>query len=117
MGQETCKCACKGSNLDKLIQPVILLILREGNDMGYGIIKKMEKFSMFENGTPDATGVYRQLRIMEEKGNIAIVEKEEAPQGVKKLYCITEEGKACLENWKSTLEAYEFAVREIREKI
>lgn len=117
MGQGNNKCACRGSNLDKLIQPVILLILREGNDMGYGIIKKMEQYAMFQNGTPDATGVYRQLRLMEEKGNIAVVEQEEAPQGVKKLYCITEAGKQCLENWKSTLEAYEAAVREIREKI
>ena len=61
------KCACKGGNLDRFIQPIILLILAEEADTGYGVFKKMGEFSMFRESRPDATGVYRYLRIMEQR--------------------------------------------------
>ena len=32
------KCACKGGNLDRFIQPIILLILAEEADTGYGAV-------------------------------------------------------------------------------
>ena len=45
------KCACKGGNLDRFIQPIILLILAEEADTGYGVFKKWVNFLCF--GSPD----------------------------------------------------------------
>ena len=52
------KCACQGGTLDRFIQPSILLILTWGESNGYMIIKQMRELSMFQEGLPDATGVY-----------------------------------------------------------
>lgn len=107
------KCPCQGYNLDKFIQPIILLILNERDVSGYGIIKHMQDYSMFRLGSPDATGVYRHLRAMEERGHILLLE-EENEQGVrKKRYHITEEGRECLYAWKQTLLAYRIAVDDL----
>lgn len=111
------KCACRGGNLDRFIQPMILSILMEEPSTGYRIIKGMEKFSMFGNTRPDATGIYRYLRIMEEKGLLEQIEEKEGENKYKKKYRITETGKECLKNWKGTLKNYAKAIEEFVERI
>jgi hypothetical protein len=59
-------CACRGANLSKFIQPVILAILKKGPSKGYGIIQGTTDYATFDK-TPDATGLYRMLRQMEER--------------------------------------------------
>ncbi|MCI6006356.1 MAG: hypothetical protein SOY73_05030 [Blautia sp.] len=78
METEGKKCACKGANLDRFIQPMILLILTDGPDTGYAILKKAGGFSMFREEKPDATGVYRYLRLMEKRGLLEQYECREA---------------------------------------
>lgn len=114
---ESKKCACKGGNLDRFIQPIILLILQEETDTGYGIFKKVGEFSMFTDAKPDATGVYRYLKIMEERGLLEQFEQREAKNKYKMKYRITEEGKKCLQNWRGTLDRYANAIRELVEQI
>jgi hypothetical protein len=45
---ETSKCSCKGYNLDKLLQPSILIILAQQNMHGYMIIQELERRNVFE---------------------------------------------------------------------
>lgn len=114
---ENKKCACKGGNLDRFIQPIILLILMDGADTGYGIFKKVGEFSMFGESKPDATGIYRYLRIMEERGLLARFEHKEAENKYKMKYRITGEGQECLANWKRTLSGYADAILELVKKM
>ncbi|MDD3339841.1 MAG: PadR family transcriptional regulator [Lachnospiraceae bacterium] len=107
------KCACQGYNLDKFIQPIILMILHEEPYSGYGIIQHMQDYSMFRLGTPDATGVYRHLRSMEERHHIELFEEPNEQGVMKKKYRITEEGRECLCSWKQTLLAYRIAVDDL----
>lgn len=107
------KCACKGGNLDRFIQPIILLILLDEVDTGYGIYKRMADFSMFRENKPDVTGVYRYLKIMEQRGLLEQFESREAENKYKMKYRITKEGMACLDNWEHTLSDYAEAILEL----
>lgn len=113
METEGKKCACKGANLDRFIQPMILLILTDGPDTGYAILKKAGGFSMFREEKPDATGVYRYLRLMEKRGLLEQYECREAENKYKMKYRITEDGKQCLGNWKKTLSGYAESILEL----
>lgn len=108
------KCACKGSNLDRFIQPIILLILCGRECTGYSIIKMAGEYSMFRGGSPDATGMYRYLKLMEGRGLIASnIYQEAGTDKTSKKYHITEEGKKCLANWKTTLVEYRTSINEL----
>ena len=117
MSKETKKCACRGGNLDRFIQPIILLILLDGPETGYSIFKRVGEFSMFGENRPDATGIYRYLRIMEERGLLSQFEYKEAENKYKMKYRLTEEGRDCLANWKQTLSRYAEAILQLVEQM
>lgn len=100
------KCSCKGDNLDKFVQTIILKVLYEGDTYGYAILKKIAESSMMNGAKPDPTGIYRQLKNMEEKG-LLVSKKQISDNGnLAKYYNITEDGKQCLLSWISTLKNY-----------
>lgn len=76
-------------------------------------VQKMGEFSMFRESRPDATGVYRYLRIMEQRELLEQFESREAENKYKMKYRITKEGRECLANWKVTLTAYADAISEL----
>jgi len=107
------KCSCNGSNLDKLLQPKILILLAKHNLHGYLIIQKLENKNLFHGEKADSTGIYRTLKTLEEK---SLVESEWDVGGAgtaKKIYKITIEGKKCLANWIHTLEDYKKSIEAI----
>lgn len=100
------KCSCKGDNLDKFVQTIILKVLYECDTYGYAILKKISESSMMKGTKPDPTGIYRQLKNMEEKG-LLVSKKQISDNGnLAKYYSITEDGKQCLLSWVSTLKNY-----------
>ena len=105
------KCSCKGYNLDKLLQPNILILLWNDHRHGYSIIQALEKSDFFYGEKIDPAGIYRTLKKMEEK---ALVESRwEGLEAPKRVYRITAEGEKCLENWIFTLEAYQKTIDQI----
>ena len=73
-------CACKGKNLDKLLQPAILRILYKEDLHGFMLIQKLGESPMFGGTEPDRAGVYRYLKKMESSGLLTSDwEKEESP--------------------------------------
>lgn len=110
---ENIKCSCRGYNLDKLIQPQILILLANKNLHGYSIIQELENSNLFSTEKIDNTGVYRALRILEEKGMVRFewVLDESGP--AKKNYMITDKGIECLNNWIHTLENYKKSIERI----
>ena len=100
------KCACCGDNLDRFVQPVILSILAKQPCNGYTVIKKIPGYATFTESGADPTGVYRYLKIMQNKGLIAKTAIDESDSN-SSVYSITPQGVACLNNWCNTLAAYE----------
>ena len=113
-------CSCQGGNLDKFIQPHILLILQEKSMYGLEIIGELEKRNMFIGHSPDPTGVYRYLKRMEADGQLSSEMKADMPgERPKRVYSVTEEGRRCLANWAVALGQYSVniigLVRDIEE--
>ncbi|AHY45884.1 poly-beta-hydroxybutyrate-responsive repressor [Rubrobacter radiotolerans] len=84
--------------------PVILLSLREWNSYGYELMERSARFG-FEAMNPGT--LYRTLRQMEKDG---IVESSwETSKGgpARRMYSITDAGKAYLDFWAKSLEQYQ----------
>ena len=107
------KCSCKGNNLDRLIQPAILVILADNELHGYSIIQELELKNLFQGHPPDNTGIYRTLHIMEEKELLASGWDIPETGSAKKIYKITEKGRICLKTWIKTLEQYKDTIDNI----
>lgn len=100
------RCSCMGYNLDKLLQPNILILLAEKELHGYSVIQELERKSLFPGEKVDNAGVYRTLKTLESRGFVEAdweLGEESAPR---KVYRITEAGLDCLRNWVETLEQY-----------
>lgn len=100
------KCPCSGSNLDKLIQPLILINLAREDLYGYKIVRLIAESPMFKGTKPDGTGLYRSLKAMEQRG-IVVSSWSLADAGpAKRIYRITDAGVECLSHWITTLGEY-----------
>lgn len=105
------KCSCEGYNLDKLIQPKILVLLNRYHEglHGYRIIEILNQKPLL-NEPADSTGIYRALKTMEEK-KLLLSDWDTSGTGpAKKVYRITEAGRACLMNWVKTLKKYQESI-------
>ena len=103
---DTKECPCKGNNLDKMIQPAILASLAKEELHGYKIIQRVAEMAMLNETKPDATGVYRYLKTMENMGFVTSRWDTTNSGAAKRIFKITKDGYECLCNWISTLEDY-----------
>lgn len=101
--------------MEKFIQPVILSILKKETLTGYGVVKKMQDYSMFRFEQPDMAGVYRYLKTMENRGYLEQVDRqgENHEKTARAGFVITEAGEGCLESWKQTLKAYQLSITDL----
>jgi PadR family transcriptional regulator, regulatory protein PadR len=107
------QCACSGKSLARLVQPAVMAVLARQPSHGYAILQQLEPLAMFQGQGPDATGLYRLLKSMEEKG-LVVSSWDLADSGpAKRRYELTRRGNACLQKWVGTLEQYERAVAEL----
>ena len=102
------KCACKGSFLDRLLQPTILMLLYRKPLHGFSILKEMEKSGIMDYSGIDPTGLYRTLKKMDAAGLLA--SEWDMSDQPRRIYKITEDGKDCLKHWKSTLTDYKKSI-------
>ena len=61
-------CPCTGKNLDRLLQPSILLFLTQNELHGFLLVKKLGESPMFGGVYPDPSGLYRYLKKMQANG-------------------------------------------------
>lgn len=104
------RCSCMGYNLDKLLQPNILILLAEKELHGYSVIQELEQKNLFPGEKVDNAGVYRTLKTLENRGMVEAdweLGEENTPR---KVYRITDTGLDCLRNWIETLEQYRVTV-------
>ncbi len=68
---------------------------------------------MFAGSRPDPAGVYRYLKVMENRGLVSS-EWDVAKSGpAKKIYRITEDGLACLDRWIDSLSEYRDCIQAL----
>jgi DNA-binding PadR family transcriptional regulator len=103
---ELITCPCDGETLDRFIQPAILVVLAGGPLHGYRLVDRISELPGFAGQKPDASGVYRLLKGMEQKGLVASSWDISKSGPAKKCYQITSAGGQCLHRWIRTLENY-----------
>jgi PadR family transcriptional regulator, regulatory protein PadR len=106
-------CPCSGATLDKLVQPAILAALTEGPIHGYRIAERISEMAGQFGEKPDVSGIYRFLKRMEATGLVTSSWETGTKGHAKRLFEITEDGRACLARWTTTLEAYLEAITSL----
>lgn len=114
--EEMAECAALGKSLSRLSQPTILTLLALSDKPlhGYIIVQKAAYSPMFGGKKPDATGIYRALKRMEQAG---LVESHwETPEegSAKRLFELTDKGRVCLRRWIDALACYTLTIEELR---
>lgn len=110
------ECAELGKSLNRLSQPTILTLLAVNDKPmhGYIIVQQAAHSPMFGGKKPDATGIYRALKRMEE-AELVTSEWETPEEGsAKRLFTLTDKGRHCLRRWIDALACYELTLEELR---
>jgi poly-beta-hydroxybutyrate-responsive repressor len=84
--------------------PVILLSLREWNSYGYELMERASGFG-FEAMNPGT--LYRTLRQMEKDGVVESTWETSRGGPARRMYTITDAGRAYLDFWAQSLEQYQ----------
>ena len=111
------ECPCTGKNLDRLIQPAVLAILAKGPLHGYRVVRSLGQMAAFGGRRPDATGVYRFLRAMEERGLVSSAWDLSERGPAKRLFDLSKKGRDCLARWAETLEEYQAQVGRLAQSL
>lgn len=111
------KCACRGSFLDKFLQPALLIVLSKGSSHGFQMIADLEKSGMVSGDSLDPAGLYRTLKRMEAGGLVTSFWDTDSGSKPKRVYSITPEGRHCLSTWETTLKEYRDNIDAILSRI
>jgi len=99
-------CPCSGKTLMKLVRPMIMAILAQGQRHGYALQRELEERIVFLDGTPDLSGIYRALKEMEARGFVESTWETGESGPAKRCYGLTASGRDCLAKWRQTLSIY-----------
>lgn len=110
------ECAALGKSLNRLSQPTILTILAKHDKPmhGYIIVQEAAQSPMFGGQKPDATGVYRALKRMEEAELVTSAWDTPSEGSAKRLFTLTDKGRECLRRWIDALACYRLTLQELR---
>ena len=99
----TCGCSFRSrdfGNIERFIEPCILLLLSKGSSHGYGLMEDLEKHC---GEKVDIGGLYRTLRRMERDGWVKSDWEKNKSGPDRRTYTITSEGKDFLKSATSSL--------------
>jgi PadR family transcriptional regulator PadR len=95
-------CACEERRVPRLLQPFILMALKEKESYGYELIEKIDGFG-FHSSPPDVGAIYKNLRNMEKEGWVKSKWDTKGTGPAKRIYRITPQGEEILHGWAITL--------------
>ena len=99
----TGSCGCAMGHVARLIEPVVLfLVARRGEACGYDLADEVDDFAPAAAG--DRTALYRCLRHLEANGHLVSHWDLPGAGPARRVYRVTGEGRAHLEEWLAALE-------------
>ena len=107
------ECACSGKSLVRMLRPAVMGLLASGPAHGYQLAQRLGQMKMFDCQEPDHAGLYRALKQMKDEGLLTSTWDLAGPGPAKRVFTITDDGTACLGQWKKTLAGYRDAVDEL----
>jgi poly-beta-hydroxybutyrate-responsive repressor len=84
------------------VEPVLLLLLREGETHGYDLAEALVELA--PDDEVDLGNLYRLLRSLEGEGLVVSRWRDDLPGRAKRTYSLTEEGRALLAGWAEALD-------------
>lgn len=90
------------ARVERFAEPAVLLLLRERPAHGYELLEQLPELT---GERVDMGNLYRFLRVLERDGIVTSAWDDEAPGPSKRIYELTDEGRALLDQWASALEA------------
>lgn len=110
---EMVECPCSGRSLPRLLRPAILALLARGETHGYAISQRLSGMRMFAGREPGHPGIYRALKEMADEGLIASAWQTGEVGPARRVFALTDDGRACLERWSTTLRDYRDAINDL----
>jgi PadR family transcriptional regulator, regulatory protein PadR len=89
------------ARIERFAEPAVLLLLRERPAHGYELLEQLPEFT---GERVDMGNLYRFLRVLERDEIVSSEWDDEAPGPSKRIYELTDEGRALLDQWASALE-------------
>ncbi len=90
-------------HLYRFVEPVLLLVLKEkGNSYGYDLLGEVAEYA-FTDGEIEKAVLYRTLRRLEENGYIKSDWNTDEPGPARRVYTLTKDGAAHLQEWAQVL--------------
>jgi PadR family transcriptional regulator, regulatory protein PadR len=89
------------ARVERFAEPAVLLLLRERPAHGYELLEQLPELT---GERADMGNLYRFLRVLERDGIVSSAWDDEAPGPSKRIYELTDEGRALLDQWASALE-------------
>jgi len=99
-------CICSGKSLARLLRPAVLALLARHDAHGYVLVQRLGDLALFAEAPPDASGIYKVLKAMEDEGLVTATWEMGESGPAKRKYTLTGDGRACLARWARTLEDY-----------
>ena len=91
------------ARVERFGEPALLLLLREAPAHGYELLERLPELLPEER--VDMGNLYRVLRALEEAGVVRSDWDDDAPGPAKRIYELTDEGRALLDGWAEALRA------------
>ncbi len=91
------------ARVERFGEPALLLLLREAPAHGYELLDRLPE--LLPDERVDMGNLYRVLRALEEQGVVRSEWDAEAPGPAKRIYELTDEGRALLDAWAGALVA------------
>lgn len=89
------------ARVERFAEPVLLMLLRERERHGYELLELLPEW--IGERRVDLGNLYRLLRSMEDDGIVASRWDEEAEGPAKRVYWLTDSGRALLDRWAEGL--------------
>ena len=88
------------ARVERFAEPAVLLLLRERPVHGYELLEQLPELT---GERVDMGNLYRFLRVLESEGIVRSEWDDRAPGPSKRVYELTDEGRALLDQWASAL--------------
>jgi DNA-binding PadR family transcriptional regulator len=108
--------AAAGPRVHGILQGWLLLFIAEGENWGYQLVRQLTE-ELPADMVPDRAVIYRLLRALEREGAVTSTLQSGSGGPARKIYSLTDEGRARLGAWYRTAESRIDVLRRFLDRI